>query len=108
MFFLLGGYFYYSISSSQHIVAKVEDELLILGNKSYAWSMLRGYVLEIDKNTKKISNIVFLFHKGHVIHSFDDENDQIKQFVLALNDHLPMLGDYEQTTLQKLIRAARL
>lgn len=108
LFFLLGGYFYYSISSNQDVSANVEKHALVLGKKTYARSMMRGYVLEIDKQTQKIKNIVFVFPKSHMIHSFKDEKENIKEFIVELNEYLPMLGDFEQSFLQKLVRAAKL
>jgi hypothetical protein len=53
--------------------------------------MLKGYVLEVDRNTQLIKNIVFLFPSYHIIHSFDDDKEKIKSFILALNDYLPMV-----------------
>jgi len=81
---------------------------LSLGSRNYPWNMLTGYVLEIDRDTQIIKNIVFLFPKTHVIHSFDDNKENIKSFILELNDYLPMIGDYEQTFLQRFVRKIKL
>jgi len=108
LFFLLGGYFYYTVSSNHSIDAVVETSGLRLGKQLHPWNALRGYVLEIDKNTQLIKNIVFLFPKYHLIHTFEDEKDEIKTFILALNDYLPMLSEYEQSFLQKLTRVIKL
>lgn len=104
LFFLLGWYFYYSIASNQNIDAQITEKSLILGTKEYNRNSMTWYVLEIDRKTQKIKNIVFLFPRMHSIHTFHDTKDVIKQFILTLNEHLPMMGEYEQSFFQKLAR----
>ncbi len=108
LFFLLWGYFYYSIASKQDIVAEITDDSLVLGSKTYSRNGMKWYVLEVDRKTQKLKNIVFLFPRAHSIHSFHDSNDAIKQFILALDGKLPMLANFEQSFLQKLARIMKL
>jgi len=108
LFFLLGGYFYYSVSNSQLIKLSIAQQGLIIGTKTYNRTVLTWYVLEIDAKTQKIKNIVFLTRRGHTIHTFKDDNENIKNFIILLNDYLPMVWEYNQSFLEKLTRKLQL
>jgi len=108
MFFLLWGYFYFSISNKQTINISITKKWLIVSTKTYPRSALKWYVLEIDKKTKTIKNIVLISTKGHNIHTLYDTKQNIKEFIIVLNEYLPILGDYEQSNIEKAIRLLQL
>jgi hypothetical protein len=108
LFFLLGGYLFFSISNNQHIQLSLSDEWLRIWPKLYPWSELRWFVLEVHPKTQQIHNIVFLTEKNHFIHTFHDKTDIIKDFVFSLSEYLPMLGEYEQTFIERLARRLKL
>ncbi|MEI7478606.1 MAG: hypothetical protein WCJ81_09355 [bacterium] len=72
------------------------------------WSTFSGYVLELYLKDHSLKNIVFLAGPGHVIYTFADTPQHIKSFLLALDDYLPLLDDFHQTSFEKLIRRIQL
>lgn len=106
--FLLGGYFYYSSMNNQVVKMTLDDTQLIIWTKNYPRSSFSWYIIEIYPTTQQIKNIVFLTAKWHLIYTFDDSLDHIKSFLSRLNDYLPMLGDYHQSSLEKMSRKMKL
>jgi hypothetical protein len=64
--------------------------------------------VEIYPTTQNIKNIVFLTQKTHLIYTLDDSIDRVRAFLSELDGYLPMLGDYHQTTLEKVSRKMKL
>ncbi len=108
IFFLLGGYFYYSTINNQVIKITIDKTQLIIWNKTYPRHLFTWYVIEIYPKTQQIKNVVFLTAKWHMIYTFDDSLEHIKAFLSALDGYLPMLGDYHQTSLEKMSRKMKL
>jgi len=108
MFFLLWGYFYFSISNKQTITMSITKKWLIVATKTYQRSSLQWYVLEVDKKTKIIKNLVLVTAKWHSIHTLHDTKNNIKEFIVLLNDYIPILWDYEQSNIEKVIRLLQL
>ena len=97
IFFLLGGYFYYSTVNNQVVRMTLSATHLTIGTKTYIWSLFTGYVVEIDAKTQELKNIVLITPKTHMIHSFDDTLDHIQSFLAELDQYLPLLGEYHQS-----------
>ncbi len=108
LFFVLGGYFYYSVRNNQTTKASITKQGLIIGTATYPRNELSGYVLEVDTKQQKIKNIVFITQRTHTIHTINDEKENIKNFIVILDEHLPMLGEYNQSFLEKLTRKFQL
>lgn len=110
IFFLLGGYSYYSVTNSQPVKMSINSTALLIGNKTYTRGSLSGFVIEINAKTHEIKNIVLLSNggKNHVIHTFHDDQEQIKQFISVLDDFVPMVNTYQQTFLEKVGRKLQL
>jgi hypothetical protein len=86
----------------------IQDKQLVVWTKSYPWNLFVWYVIEIYPKTQEIKNIVFLTAKWHIIYTLDDSIDNIKLFLSELDGHLPMLGDYHQTSFEKFSRKMKL
>jgi hypothetical protein len=108
IFFLLGGYFYYSTINNQIIKITLDTTQIILWNKNYPRNSFIWYAVEIDSKTQAIKNIVFLTPKWHMIYTFDDSLEHIRVFLQTLDGFLPMLGEYHQTSLEKFSRKMKL
>ncbi|MDD3263163.1 MAG: hypothetical protein PHR61_04990 [Candidatus Absconditabacteria bacterium] len=108
LFFILGAYFYYSIVSNQIISLKIEKNHLIINNKIYLRGSFRAYSIEIEKKNQQIRNIVLITEKGYMIYTIHDKNDRIKEFLIEINDHLPLVSEYNQSSLEKLARILKL
>ena len=108
IFFLLGWYFYYSTINNQIVKITLDKTQLLIGNKWYLRNLFVWYVVEISPEQQQIKNIVFLTEKSHMIYTFDDSLEHIKSFLLELDEYLPMLSDFHQTSFEKLSRKAKL
>ncbi len=108
MFFLLGGYLYYWIINNQEIKLKITDEWLIIGDKLSNRSNFVWYSLEIEPKKQNIKNIVFITKKHHNIHTINDSNENIKNFLEQLNKFLPMTWEFQQTFWEKASRKMKL
>lgn len=108
IFFLLGGYFYYSTINNQVISIILERNQIIIGTRNYPRNSFVWYALEIHPQTQDIKNIVFLTSKWHMIYTFDDSLEHIRLFLVELDWYLPMLGEYNQTSLEKFSRKMKL
>ena len=108
LFFLLGGYFYYSSVHTQVTTITVQTDGLKINKSFVGYSTLTGYVLELHRKTELLKNIVFVSAKGHAIYTFHDTPEHIQQFILSLDKFLPMLDSYDQGSFEKLVRRLQL
>jgi hypothetical protein len=108
LLFLLWWYFYYSVGNNQSIKLKISDEWLFIWKKLYIRNSLTWYALEVDADTQIIKNIVILQRNNHYIHTLNDTKENIKNFIVFLNDHMPILDTYEQSFLEKFARKIKL
>jgi hypothetical protein len=108
LFFILGAYFYYSILSNQTTKIHIEDGYILIDKKSHPWSDFTGYTLEVEKANNNIKNIVLVYAKGYTIYTINDKEENIKDFSKSLDQHLPLVGSFEQSFLEKVIRLLKL
>lgn len=108
LFFILWAYFYYSIVSNQIITLKIEKDHLIINNKIYLRWSFRAYSIEIEKKNQQIKNIVLITEKWYMIYTIHDKKDRIKEFLIEINNHLPLVSEYNQSSLEKLARILKL
>ncbi len=108
IFFLLWGYFYYSTINNQIIKMTIKNTELLIWSKVFPRNTFTGYVIEIYPKTQKIKNIVLLTSKTHMIYTFDDTLEHIQMFLAQLDQYLPLLGDYNQSTIEKFSRKMKL
>lgn len=108
LFLFLGWYMFFNLLWKNNIKAKIFDEWLKIWNKFIAWSNVHWFVLELDDNTNLIKNIVFLVNNTKLVHTLNDDNEKIKEFILNLNDKCEMLSYYDQTFVDKIIRKLKI
>ena len=108
LFWLLWAYFYYSVMNNRLIKILIQKWWLTIGTKTYPRNAFVWYVIEINAKTQEVKNIVFVSPKWYFIHTIHDEIENIKNFMIWLNDYLPMLKDFDQNTLEKLTRRFQL
>ena len=74
--------------------------LTIFQYKDLSW-----FVLEYHTEKKKIHNIVIIDKKNVArIYTIKDTEKDLEKFVNELNEYIPMLENYEQSTMDKFIR----
>lgn len=108
LFFILGAYFYYSILSNKIISIQSENDYLVIHQKSYPRSDFTSHTIEVDKNSKKIKNIIFITTKWYIIYSICDSDENVKNFSQNIDQHLPLVVGFNQSILEKIIRLLKL
>ncbi len=109
LFFLLGGYLFFSISNTQQISMTLSQEWLKIWNNIRPRSRLNGYALEISPNTQEIHNIIILTSSSQkLIHTINDEPESISSFIIQLNEFLPVSNQITRTPLEKTTRILQL
>lgn len=104
LFFLLGGYFYFSVKNSWPTKMKILDTGLQVGNKIFPRSSIAGFVLEFDTKAEKVKNIVIISGNTHTIHTIHDTDESLKNFINELSNYKQLLEKYDQTSREKILR----
>ena len=108
LFFILGAYIYYSIIANQTTRMTIHQTHLLVDKKSFPRKEFKGYVIEIEKTSKNIKNLVLLTTKGHIIYTINDTNENIKTFLRELEEYIPMESEYTQSVGEKITRLLQL
>ena len=108
MFLLLWWYIYLWLINLKEIKLRITEEGLLLWDKLVPRTKLTWYVIEINKDTQEIKNIVLLSEKNHSIHTILDTKEHIAWFLEQLDKFLPMVWEYNQTTREKIARILKL
>lgn len=108
LFFLSGAYFYFGVRNSQPVTMRIEEHVLVVGNKSVRREKLQGFVIEADIRTGTIKNIVLLTDNSHHIYTVHDTNNALESFVRTLDGVIPRMDSYPQSTVEKLSRQLKL
>ena len=108
IFFLLGGYLFFSLAQNKLIKLLIADEALYIGTKPFPWTKFSGFSLEIDGKSGQMRNIILLYGDQKFIHTFHDDRDRVKEFIVHLSDTLPMSDNFKETSMEKLVRRLQL
>lgn len=102
-------YLFYIIKVNDATKMITWKNALKIGKLTYPWNELAWFVLEYHTEKKKIQNIVIIDNKkDYTIYTINDTEKNLKIFVNELNWYIPMLENYEQKTLDKIIRKLKL
>ncbi len=108
LFFIVWAYLYYNITSNQPITIQIEEKHLTINHKTYSRRNFSAYSIEIDKKTEEITNLVLISPKWHQIYTIYDNTENARDFFIELDKYLPMIGEYDQSFLEKLARILKL
>ena len=108
MFLLLWSYIYFWLINLKEIKLKITEEGLFLWDKLIPRVSIIWYVIEIEKNSQQIKNIVLLSEKNHSIHTISDTPENIQSFLSELNKYVNMVWEYDQTNREKFQRIIKL
>ena len=76
---------------------------------TFPYESLGWFILEYHTKKKKIHNIVIIDDKKVPrIYTIKDTEKNLQNFVNELNEYIPMLDNYEQSTLDKIVRRLKL
>lgn len=109
LIFLLGWYILFSfLATKQKLLIVLQEQGLTIGEKFYPYTSFVGFVLEIDQKDQLLRNIVFVTPNSKTIYTFEDEAENIRDFVLVLSETLELLPDYNRTFVDNMIRRLKL
>ncbi len=102
-------YVYYITKTSDTIKITIWEKALQIWNVIFQYKDLSWFVLEYHTEKQKIYNIVIIDNKNEYrIYTINDSDENLENFVNELNNYIPMLEKYEQTTMDKFIRKLKL
>ena len=103
------GYLYFLLKTNKNIVITIWKKVLQVWKTLYQWNELRWFVLEYHTKKQKIHNIVIIDNKNTPrIYTINDSEKILESFVNELNNYIPLLENYEQSSLDKFIRRIKL
>lgn len=109
VFAVAWGNLFYITKVNDIIKMIIWKEALQVWKQAFPYKNLSWFVLEYHTEKKKIHNIVIIDDKKTPrIYTIKDTEENLKSFVNELNWHIPMLENYEQTTMDKFIRKLKL
>jgi len=86
----------------------ISEKYLRIWKKTYSWSTIQWFVIEVHKDREEIKNVVLIAEWNHYIYTIKDTPENVRAFLVELNDYSPLLNWYPQTTLQLLFRKLKL
>lgn len=102
-------YIFYITKSNNTIKMIIWKNALQIWKIAFPRNDLSGFVLEYHTKKEKIHNIVIIDkNKRSEIYTIKDTEKNLENFVNELNEYIPMLDNYEQTTMDKFIRKLKL
>ena len=109
VFIVAWGYIFYITKTNDTIKMITWKQALQVWKSTFPYESLAWFVLEYHTEKKKIHNIVIIDNKKHYeIYTIKDTAKNLENFIKELNDHIPMLDNYEQSTMDKFIRKLKL
>ena len=106
---LAGGYLFYLTKINDTITMITWKNALQIGKATFPRNTLKWFVLEYHIEKEKIHNIVIVDNQKNVrIYTINDTEKNIQDFANELNWYIPMLENYNQWTLDKILRKIKL
>ena len=108
--FMVAGIYIFIITKTYDTIKMIIwEKALQIDKIVFPRDSLSGFVLEYHTEKKKIHNIVIIDNKKTPnIYTINDTEKNLENFVNELNNYIPMLDKYEQSTMDKFIRKLRL
>ncbi len=104
-----GGYIYYLTKTNSEIKMVTWKKALQIWKITFPWSELSGFVLEYHIKKDRVHNIVIITRKKEPqVYTIKDTQKNLENFVNELNDYIPMLEKYDQSSFEKFIRWLKL
>ena len=104
-----GAYIYFLSKVNKWTTMITWKNVLQIWKQAYPWNTLNWFVLEYHTEKKKIHNIVIITDKKEpLIFTIKDTEKNLENFVNDLNWYIPMLDNYDQDFLSKLLRKLKL
>lgn len=109
LFIIAGGYILFSLTKNKHISIIIRTSWVVIDTRLRTWSTLESFVVEVDKKSQERKNIVLIQKTGNpMIFSFDDTDENKKNFVEELQKYIPLVASSEESWIDKLARRLKL
>ena len=109
IFLAAGWYIFYLTRLDKIINMVIWEKGLQIWKDIIPWNNLSGFMLEYNVKLNKIWNIVIIDNKNmYKIYTIKDINADFENFVEQLSKHIPLLENYEYSTLDKILRKLKL
>jgi len=105
---IVGGYLFFLSKANTETKMIIKPEGLVIGERLVPYSQIKGFVIEMDKTTLKLRNIVLVYEKTAEIYTLKDKKKQQEIFFSELSKIIPFLENYEQSGLDRLMRKLKL
>jgi len=86
----------------------LKPEGLQIGDRLIQYPQIKGFVIEMEKATWKLKNIVLVYEKWVEIFTLKDTKKQQELFFSEFSKIVPFLENYEQSSLDRLMRKLKL
>ena len=109
VFIVAWGYIFYITKTNETTKIVIGEKALQIWKTLFPYETLSWFVLEYHTEKKKIHNIVIIDNKKIArIYTIKDTEKNLENFVGELSEYIPMLENYEQTTMDRFIRKLKL
>lgn len=105
---IVWAYLFFQQKSSRELQLELLDAGIRAGNKMWTFAEFQGFVVEMDKNTNMLHNLVLVAPKSVEIFTFRDKQEVIVDFCQKLESSLPQLEGYHQSFADKVLRKCKL
>lgn len=108
MLMIVGGYLFLQSKIWTEIQLTLKPEGIYAGERLIPLSLIKGFVVEMEKKSWKLKNIVLVLERGVEIFTLNDTTEQQQLFFSELSKFVPFLDTYEQSWIDKLMRKIKL
>ena len=105
---IVWGYLFFLAKANTETKMILKPEGLAIGERLISYSQLKGFVIEMEKSSWKLKNIVLVYEKNVEIFTLKDTKKQQELFFSELSKVVPFLENYEQGNLDRFMRKLKL
>ena len=108
MLMIVGAYLFLQSKISTETELILKPEGILIGERVIPFSLIQGFVVEMEKTTGKLKNIVLVLERSVEIFTLRDAPEQQQLFFAELSKLVPFLESYQQTWIDKMMRKLKL
>ena len=105
---IVWGYLFFLSKANTETKMILKPEGLQIGDRLIQYPQIKGFVIEMEKATWKLKNIVLVYEKWVEIFTLMDTKKQQELFFSEFSKIVPFLENYEQSSLDRLMRKLKL
>lgn len=108
MLMIVGAYLFFQSKIWTEVQLTLRPEGIFVGERLIPLPMIKGFVVEMEKKSWKLRNIVIVLEKGVEIFTLNDTQDRQQFFFAELSKVVPFLDAYQQWAIERLMRKIKL